>query len=50
MKYIGISNDEKYVFMNEGFYYLENGESKFHKYNQNVFKYLSEMFKSNIEF
>ena len=50
MKYVGISNDGNYVFMNEGFYHLENGESKFHKYNQNVFKYLSEMFKSNIEF
>ena len=50
MKYVGISNDGNYVFMNEGFYHLENGESKFHKYNRNVFNYLSEMFKSNIEF
>lgn len=50
MKYVGVSNDGNYIFMNEGFYHLENGESKFQKYNQNFFKYLSEMFKSNVEF
>lgn len=50
MKYIGISNDEKYVFMNEGFYYLENGKNKFVKYNSKFITHLSEIYKSNVEF
>lgn len=50
MKYFGISNDEKYVFMNEGFYYLENGKSKFVKYNKNFLSNLCEIYKSNVEF
>jgi len=49
MKYLGLSKDEKYIFMNEGFYQLENGKHKFIKYNnKNILKNLSEMFKSDI--
>lgn len=50
MTYLGISNDDKYVFMNEGFYYLENGKSKFIKYSGNFLNHLCEMYKSNVDF
>lgn len=50
MKYFGISKDEKYVFLNEGFYILENGKNKFVKYDSNVITHLSEIYKSNVEF
>ena len=41
MKYLGISNDEKFLFTNKGFYILEES-SKFVPYNSNI---LSELFK-----
>ena len=50
MNIIGVSQDDKYLFTDMGFYLVEDNTHKFIKYNQNIISELFNIYKSDIEY
>jgi len=50
MNILGVSQDDKYLFTDMGFYLVEDNTHKFIKYNQNIISELFNIYKSDIEY
>lgn len=50
MKILGVSQDDKYLFTDNGYYLVENGDSNFFRYSTNSITELFKMYKSNVEY
>ena len=50
MNILGVSQDDKYLFTDMGFYLAEDDTYKFIKYNQDVISELFKIYKSDIEY
>lgn len=50
MKILGVSQDDKYLFTDTGYYLVENNISKFFRYKINSVSELFNMYKSNVEY
>jgi len=50
MKILGVSEDDKYLFTDTGFYLVEDNNNRFIKYNQDIISELFNVFKSDIEY